>query len=125
MCLLVHTPSASNPDLNHLGIVLTKPRENEGGTTEILLVKVTSVRPYVPHDKSCILVAGDHPMINHPSYIYYAQAKKYDVEIIKSGYRNTFKNYGFLEESVLQRVTEGLITSPQTPNILKNYYQES
>lgn len=64
-------------------------------------------------------------MIQHPSYVYYAQANKYDVEVIKSGHGNIFKNYGVLEDGVLQRVSKGLIISSQTPNHLKKYFRES
>lgn len=120
----MHTPSPSNPDLKHLGIVLTKPKKNEFGTREILLVKVTSIRRYVPHDPTCLLNAEDYPFIKHSSYVYYALADKYDEQIIKDGHGSTFINHGVLEEKVLDRVTKGLLASSQTPNVLKRYFQD-
>ena len=120
----MHTPSPSDPDLKHLGIVLTKPKKNELGTREILLVKVTSIRRYVPHDDTCLLNTADYSFIKHPSYVYYKFADKYDAQIIKDGHGSTFINHGVLEDKVLDRVTKGLIASPYTPNSLKKCFQE-
>lgn len=122
VCLLVHTPTSRNPDLKHLGIVLTKPKQNEFGIKEVLLVKVSSIRSRVPYDSACEMGVTDHAFIKHPSFVFYAHAEKYSEQILKSGFGNEFKNYGMLEEAVLERVTKGLLTSSLTPNGIKRYF---
>jgi hypothetical protein len=38
---------------------------------QLAMVSVTSIRAGIPHDSTCELGVGDHPFIQHPSYVNY------------------------------------------------------
>jgi len=57
------------PDIHHLYAVMNDPCP-EG---LCLMVNVTSIRARY-HDPACLLDDGDHPFIQHPSYMLYRLA---------------------------------------------------
>lgn len=67
----------SGPKGMHLFVIVLDPTVLQGyGTSpQILLVSATTLRDDIPHDPACILEAGEHPFIQHRSYIAYRYAR--------------------------------------------------
>jgi hypothetical protein len=63
----------SGPSGNHLFFVILGPiqLDNRGSTPQVLTVSVTSIKPDLPFDDACVLKVGDHPFIQHDSYVAY------------------------------------------------------
>jgi hypothetical protein len=73
--LLIPSGPVGNPDQKHLFILLTDPVPTANGGKEVLLVGVSSVRNGQFHDPACLLYSGDHPFIDHKSYVNYRMAR--------------------------------------------------
>lgn len=63
----------SGPVGLHLFVMVLGPivLPSYGTTPQLAMVSATSIRDGVPHDSACELMPGDHPFIQHPSYISY------------------------------------------------------
>ena len=59
-----------NNTLGHVHVVVVA-----GEHGDILLTNWSSVRNPAMCDNSCILQAGDHPLIRHASYMFYAKSR--------------------------------------------------
>lgn len=62
-------------DTLHLFVIVNDKCENDCH----LLINITSIRNGVPHDPACEVAAGEHPSVNHPSYVKYEMAQTYSV----------------------------------------------
>jgi hypothetical protein len=62
---------------NHLFIVVDTPMKFEGyGPHDcVVIVSVTTLRNIPSDDLACLLNAGEHPFVRHPSYVAYVQAE--------------------------------------------------
>lgn len=40
----------------------------------VLVVNISSIKPNLGYDASCVLNIGDHPFVTKPSYVYYLKA---------------------------------------------------
>ena len=67
--------SAPSGGKHHLFFILTPPLE-EDGEEKVLIVNITSARI----DERYTLGPGDHPSIDHKSYINYPKARKISVK---------------------------------------------
>jgi hypothetical protein len=67
----------SGPSGYHLHVVLNDPCvfDGYGPVCCVVMVGFTSKVNGAPYDSACNLVAGDHPFINHDSYIAYKYAR--------------------------------------------------
>lgn len=81
----------SGPAGMHLFMLIVGPVvvQNYGQHEQMLMVSATTLRPELPHDNACVLNAGDHPFIQHPSYVTYRHARldarAHIVEMVRSG----------------------------------------
>ncbi len=68
------------------------------GKESVLVVNISSIKPDIEHDTSCVLDVGDHPFITHPSYVYYLKADIFSTENIArnvaDGYFDTHEDCG-------------------------------
>jgi len=55
---------------SHLWVVVSDPGRDPN---RLLIVNLTTVRSSC--DPACILNAGDHPFVKHPSYLLYAESR--------------------------------------------------
>ena len=55
---------------SHLWVVVSDPDQDPD---RVLIVNLTTVRSNC--DPACILDAGDHPFVKHPSYLLYAESR--------------------------------------------------
>lgn len=67
----------SGPSGLHLFVIALGPLvlDDYGSAPQVLMVSATTLREGLPHDDACILEAGDHPFIQHRSYIAYRYAR--------------------------------------------------
>jgi len=112
----------SGHDTHHLFIQMTDPL---GEDNKILLVNVSSINMETYHDETCILNAGDHPFITHPSYIRYDKARIEPVQKIEDAVqRSIFFPRGILSEAVFVRVVQGFRDSPRVARNILRFLEE-
>lgn len=64
-------------EIEHLWLLITNPNP---ATHEAIMVNVTTQRPH--SDTTTILNVGDHPFVQKPSVIFYADARTVDTRLL-------------------------------------------
>jgi hypothetical protein len=117
---LIPSGPPHDPDRKHLFVILTDPQED----SDVLLVSLSSLRPALPHDPTCILVAGDHPFVRHDSFVFYRLARIVPVAALRRRVRDgTFIPREPMREEVFSRICQGLLASPHTTPKIKRFYR--
>lgn len=112
--ILVPVPS---PTCKHLFIVLTAP---EGEPPVVVMVNITTRRP--TSDATVILTPGDHSFVKHESVIAFEHASLFEVSKLESGLvSGALTKYPDISESLFSAVKQGLLSSPRTPQNIKEY----
>jgi hypothetical protein len=106
-----HTPSAS-PDGGHLWGVFSPPFQGD-----VFIANVTTLRRH--SDRSCLLHAGDHPRIRHPSCINYADSKVVALARLQ-GLRSLSPAPRF-DDALVARVVSGALRSDESPESVKRF----
>lgn len=94
---------------------------NEKG--QFLLTNWTSVGTKKKFDRSCILHAGDHPLITHDSFLYYTESQ----EMTEKGLQEAINMGNLVQDAdlspaVYQQVLDGARKSPfLSPDIKQRY----
>lgn len=105
-------------EVHHLFAVLNHPCVER----ECLLVNVTSIKPAKYFDPACVLDVGDHPFIQHPSYMLYRLANTMAAgritKMVGLKYYLTREDWG---SAVFQRILDGIRASDDTPKRIINY----
>lgn len=57
-------------EIHHLHAVMNDPCDQH----QVMVVNITSTKPDKYHDPACVLYAGEHPFIQHESYVLYRRA---------------------------------------------------
>ncbi|SIR64002.1 hypothetical protein SAMN05216509_3607 [Pseudomonas sp. B10] len=64
---------------NHLHIVMNNPvYSHEHGYDGVLAVNISSIKPGIYHDPSCILTTECHPYVRWDSWVVYKEAAVFD-----------------------------------------------
>ena len=76
----------SGPSGLHLFIITLGPivLPGYGPKPQAVMVSATTIRDGIPHDSACELRAGEHPFIQHPSYIAYRYIRLDQTEHVES-----------------------------------------
>lgn len=83
---------------------------------------VTSIYIGRKYDPSCMLSAGDHPFITHPSYLLYRMAETIrSAQIVTRIGQKYYIPKDDFEESVFQKIVDGLYSSPETKGRVLRY----
>ena len=99
----------------HLWALITAPDPQSG---EAVMVNLTTQRPH--SDTTTILQSGEHPFVDRPTVVFYADARVVNVSTLEGGLRQGFvRQHAALSPQVLQRIQSGLLTSPFTPEKVK------
>lgn len=86
-----------------------------------LLINISSF--YDGCDDTCILDVGDHPFVQHPSYVYYAEARIIKTDGLQKGFRQgALIPREPLGDPVFERVVAGINVSLDTPNNVIRYF---
>jgi len=77
-------------------------------------------------DTTVILESSDHPFVQHPTVVYYADAKITDGKLLHDALTaGVFHAHQDCSVTTLQRIQEGLFNSPFTPNKVKAFAEKS
>lgn len=121
--LLIPSGSQDDPNRKHLFILITDPHDNEAGEKCVLMVSISTIRPGVPHDPTCILYAGDHPFVKHDSYIVFQKARIEAADAVLRGVeRGQLVPQDPMDSAIFARICKGLEESRLTPTKLLNFY---
>lgn len=105
-------------EIPHLFVVLNDPCVDG----LCLLVMVSSIREGRVHDATCILDDGDHPYIDHPSYIVYRLADTMPAarisKLVELKYYDPRVN---MDPAIFARVLDGLFKSDETKQRVIKY----
>lgn len=105
----------------HLHIIIEKIISKD----MLICVFVSSIVNGRGYDKSCVLNKGDCEFIKHPSYVVYDKMQFLDRQMLEKMIDNgQVKIKEHLEESVLQRVIDGALSSKMTHNIFRKYLSQ-
>lgn len=105
-------------DTEHLWVLITRPNPQ---THAAIMVNVTTQRPH--SDTTVILQANEHPFVQKPSVIFYADARMVDARLLdQSVASGAFRTHTPFPAPVLQRIQNGLANSPFTPRKIKDAY---
>lgn len=107
-----------NNTLGHVHVVVVA-----GEHGDILLTNWSSVRNPAMCDNSCILQAGDHPLIRHASYMFYAKSRVVTQQwLLERVAEGNLVQVEDLDAQVLQRVVDGARSSPRLFRGIKSQF---
>ena len=105
-------------ETEHLWVLITNP---DPQTNEAIMVNVTTQRPH--SDTTTILNAGDHPFVQKPSVIFYADARIVDTRLLDAAVqRGAYHGHAAFQAAVIARIQAGVAASPFTPKKIKTAY---
>lgn len=105
----------SGQEGEHLFVVLNNPTTFHGYGTRphVVLVSISTVRPGIPHDPTCVLPVGCHPFVKSESYVVYKRARiepaKHVEQRVQEGF---FKPNAPMPAAQFAAIKAGLRTSP-------------
>ena len=105
----------------HLHIIISDPDIDKN----VMVVNVTTWHETGREDESCILNCGDHPFIQHKSYITYHYAREINcVKLLAEKFRQTIVFKEDINPSLLKRIQNGAKTSKRLPVKFKKYFDK-
>jgi len=113
---------------DHLHIVMNDPVFSaEHNANSILVVNISSVRPSIPHDPTCILEQGCHNFVTRQSYVAYDRAVVLNSERVATRINDgEFRTLDPCSEELFARVLTGFATSqfvlPKISRFIRNNF---
>lgn len=111
----------SGPQGLHLFVLILGPiiLPNYGTQPQLAMVSATSIRDGVPYDPACVLSLGDHPFIQHQSYISYRHLRIDPLGHVSNLVGSSWKPHEACSQELLQRIINGVCISRLTPREFK------
>ena len=95
----------------HLWVVITEP---DSESFECVIVSVTTLRGNC--DQTLVLQPGDHPFIQHPSVVFFADARIVDSRLLDQAIaRGECLPHEPCSSELLAHIRAGVTASPHTP----------
>lgn len=109
--------------VKHFHIVMNDPVfSHEHGKDTVLVVNITTLHPNVYHDPSCVLLAGCHPFVRHPSWVVYGEATVMStLRIDEQVALNEIQTHVPASATVFTQVRAGFDCSPHLLPKIKRY----
>lgn len=89
---------------------------------QCLVLMITTVHAGKHYDPTCILKVGDHPFVEHDSYILYRKAERPRAQHMRSmltkGYFRAKEDF---DEPLFDRIFSGIFSSDETPLAIEKY----
>lgn len=105
-------------ETEHLWVLITDP---DPVTHEAIMVNVTTQRPH--SDTTTILNVGDHPFVQKPSVVFYADARTVNTGLLDEAVRRgACDAHAAFQPTVIHRIQGGVAVSPLTPKKIKTAY---
>lgn len=109
-------------DKLHLHVILTD-RCADG---QHLLAPISSINPQKAHDPACILGAGEHPFLDHPSYVLYRlMFRPMSFHLVNCVERGLFVEKEPFELPVFSRIGAGVAASKFAAKGMKTYFNDN
>jgi hypothetical protein len=119
-CFLIPSGTLFHPGRHHLFVLLT----NVCPANTHIAVSLSSIKPGVSHDSTCIVDPGEHPFIEVSSFVLYAKPQQlFRSGIAKSIGSRIYTAKEDCESVLLERIRAGLMSSPFTPRWAKDYFR--
>lgn len=97
--------------VEHLWIVIIVPHPR---THDVIMVNLTTIRSH--SDMTTILNPGDHPFVNRPSAIYYADARIADSRLLDRALNSgTATAHQVFNAALIAKIQSGINQSQFTP----------
>lgn len=120
--LLIRSGPAHDPDRKHLFVVLNDPA---GPAGQVILVGICSIGT-TSHDTACVLGSGDHPFIQHDSYVDYHNARLERADRLQRAVDcGEFIARELVSEEVYARIMAGVRASRRTKRFVTNFFDEN
>jgi hypothetical protein len=85
-------------------------------------VNLSTIRPGVFHDDTCVVVPGEHPFIQVPSYVVYRSAQVQAAErLVKLVAGWVYKPHAPASVELTDRMLAGVGNSRFTPKFVRTY----
>ena len=102
----------------HLWALITAPNPESG---DAIMVNLTTQRPH--SDITTIIQPGEHPFVDRPTVVFYADARMVNVKRLEQGLGESLVRLHMpLSTDLLQRIQEGLLASRLTPDKIKDAF---
>lgn len=109
-------------EVHHLFAVMNNPCAEK----QCLIINVTSIKPGKSHDPACVLEAGAHPFIKHPSFLLYRLAQTVRAahigNMVDKSYYLSREDW---EPNIFQQIVQGIRASDDTPGRIIRYADEN
>jgi hypothetical protein len=115
----------SGPTGHHLFVLLFGPIvvDGYGSNDQIAMVNITSIKAGIPHDPACQLQPGDHPFVQHPSFVAYRHLRIDSVPHVDLMVRNqVWMLHQPCTPQLLARITAGVCLSKLTSREFKRLF---
>ena len=110
--ILLPKPGHSTP---HLWVVLLAP---DPVSHETVIVNLTSQKTH--SDNTVVLQPGEHPFVQHPTVVFFADARIVDAKHIAAAMEaGTFQSHQDCSAALVLRIQHGLLASTMTPQKVK------
>lgn len=116
----------SGPTGSHLFFIILGPMlfDDCGRVPQVLMVSATTIRDDIPYDSACALDKGDHPFIQHASYIAYRQIRMDSVaHVERMVHSAAWTPREPCEQRLLKRIIAGALTSKLISRGFKQLFQ--
>lgn len=107
----------------HFHIVMNDPVfSGEHGKDTVLVVNISSVKPHVFHDPSCVLQAGCHAFVRHSSWVVYEGATVMDTaRINEQVVSRDITTHDPASDELFEQVRKGFDCSPHLKPKIRRY----
>lgn len=120
--LLIPSGTQIDPDKKHLFYVVT----DLCADGEHLLIPMSSIKPKIFHDTTCIIKAGEHPFASVDSFAFYRMARTTKGNLITKCVEGwVYMKKEEATEALIHRVCEGVPVSDFTPKRIVDYYEKN
>lgn len=124
--ILIPSGPAGDEQRKHFFVLLTDPYRDESGGNQVLLVSISTIKPSLPYDASCLLYPGDHEFVKAQSYVLYQKSRLERAESLIQGVKDgMFVPQGLIDTSVFARICKGLEDSRFTSSKHLSFYQSA
>src|SRR5438552_4605002 len=105
----------------HLWALITSPDPESG---DAIMVNLTTQRPH--SDTTTIIQPGEHPFVDRPTVVFYADARIVDVKILEEGlHHGPVRQHAALSPELLRRIQDGLFASRFTPEKIQDAFKQA
>ncbi len=91
----------------------------------VLMVNISTIKPDLHFDQTCILDAGDHPFVKHPSFVYYKKSDIFGADSISRNVADgTFSAHQECGDLVFEKILAGFNTSKEVRLKIKKFFNK-